>query len=232
MPPDGTARAGPPALARRTRSLVKENGKFTLARDPHQCAFGKWFDNFKTDNIAVSEVLKKFDAPHKRIHALADEIEELLEKRCMEQVLVKFEHAPNGSLRHAPAVCRLPTDDPPLTPGAEWFQPAPMPYRLTGPPPWRNCPKRTWSSWPGKDWRCGKSLVTSVLRRRTQHTLACASRVACACPSCIHSQSAPRRPVALPRHPGRTPPRAPTRLARRDDVHPPRPRGAPGQKPR
>ncbi|MGA8580143.1 MAG: chemotaxis protein CheW, partial [Bryobacteraceae bacterium] len=77
---------------------VKENRKFTLARDPHQCAFGKWYDNFKTDNIAVSGVLKKFDAPHKRIHALADEIEELLEKRCMEQVLVKFEHARNGAL--------------------------------------------------------------------------------------------------------------------------------------
>ena len=27
-----------------------------------------------------------------------------------------------------------------------------MPYRLTRSPQWRNCPKRTWSSWPGKDW--------------------------------------------------------------------------------
>lgn len=77
---------------------VKENRKFTLARDPHQCAFGKWYDNFKTDNIAVSGVLKKFDAPHKRIHALANEIEELVEKGCMEQVLEKFEHARNGVL--------------------------------------------------------------------------------------------------------------------------------------
>ena len=77
---------------------VKEKRKFTLARDPHQCAFGKWYDRFKTDNIAVSAVLKKFDAPHKIIHALADEIEGLVETGGTAQAAEKFEHARNGVL--------------------------------------------------------------------------------------------------------------------------------------
>ncbi len=29
---------------------IKEGGSFTLAKDSHQCAFGKWYDNFTTDN--------------------------------------------------------------------------------------------------------------------------------------------------------------------------------------
>jgi len=77
---------------------VKEERRFTLARDPHQCAFGKWYDNFKTDNVAVSGVLKKFDAPHKNIHALAGEVDELVAKGRAGQAIEKFEHARNGVL--------------------------------------------------------------------------------------------------------------------------------------
>jgi len=82
---------------------VKEGGKFTLARDPHQCAFGKWYDNFKTSNIMLSGFLKKFDAPHKKIHALADEIEGLKEcagqtEGCREKALQVLERGRSGAL--------------------------------------------------------------------------------------------------------------------------------------
>jgi len=77
---------------------VNEKRAFTLARDPHQCAFGKWYDNFKTDNILMSGFLKKFEVPHKRIHALADEIGELAEKGCMGQALEQLEQARTGIL--------------------------------------------------------------------------------------------------------------------------------------
>ena len=63
-------------------AAVKERRKFVLGRDPHQCAFGKWYDNFKTDNILLSGFLKKFDGPHKKIHALANEVEQLIERGC------------------------------------------------------------------------------------------------------------------------------------------------------
>ena len=54
-------------------SLVS-GAEFTKARDPHQCAFGRWYDNFQTDNEALAQLLEKFDAPHQRIHALASEL--------------------------------------------------------------------------------------------------------------------------------------------------------------
>jgi len=47
---------------------VKFNEKFKLNTDPHECAFGKWYDNFSTDIEAVNFNLKKLDEPHKKIH--------------------------------------------------------------------------------------------------------------------------------------------------------------------
>ena len=50
-----------------------ENGTtFTKAKDARQCEFSKWYENFTTENSDFMHILKKFDAPHKKIHALAD----------------------------------------------------------------------------------------------------------------------------------------------------------------
>lgn len=47
------------------------NGKeFTLTTDPHKCAFGKWYDNFKTNDSVLTFELAKFDKPHKAIHEI------------------------------------------------------------------------------------------------------------------------------------------------------------------
>lgn len=53
---------------------VRETREFKLATDPHKCAFGKWYDTFKTDNSLLSSVLHKFDAPHKAIHGIAEHV--------------------------------------------------------------------------------------------------------------------------------------------------------------
>lgn len=55
------------------KRCLEENDKFKLATDPHKCAFGKWYDNFETDNNTVSFHLKKIDEPHKKLHATAHE---------------------------------------------------------------------------------------------------------------------------------------------------------------
>lgn len=47
---------------------------FTLSRDPHQCALGRWYYNFKTDNNMVAFHLKKIEEPHARLHEAADEL--------------------------------------------------------------------------------------------------------------------------------------------------------------
>jgi CheW-like protein len=36
--------------------------------------FGKWYDNFKTDDLNLSLFLSKFDNPHKRIHAVGEKV--------------------------------------------------------------------------------------------------------------------------------------------------------------
>lgn len=53
-------------------SSIERDIEFSLTTDPHTCAFGKWYDNYRTDNIGLSVYLKQFDLPHKRIHALAN----------------------------------------------------------------------------------------------------------------------------------------------------------------
>jgi len=47
---------------------IKYDEKFDLTTDPHECEFGKWYDNFTTDIEVVNFNLKKLDEPHKLIH--------------------------------------------------------------------------------------------------------------------------------------------------------------------
>jgi len=66
---------------------IKTDEAFTKARDPHQCAFGQWYDHFETRDEELKEIMSQFDAPHQRIHALADRLLSLKEKGCSEQAL-------------------------------------------------------------------------------------------------------------------------------------------------
>ena len=50
---------------------VREGVRFELATDPHKCAFGRWYDSFRSEDPAFAHHLKKFDEPHKRIHGIA-----------------------------------------------------------------------------------------------------------------------------------------------------------------
>ena len=47
---------------------------FLKAKDPNKCAFGQWYNQFTTNNEELKEMLPAFDEPHKRIHALADQL--------------------------------------------------------------------------------------------------------------------------------------------------------------
>jgi purine-binding chemotaxis protein CheW len=60
------------------RRSVIDRCEFKLATDPHQCAFGKWYDTYRADDPWIAAQLAKFDAPHQRIHSLALEVKELL----------------------------------------------------------------------------------------------------------------------------------------------------------
>jgi chemotaxis signal transduction protein len=51
---------------------VTEGHAFALARDPTQCAFGKWYYSYKPEDIGFASVMYRFELPHRRIHAIAD----------------------------------------------------------------------------------------------------------------------------------------------------------------
>lgn len=53
---------------------VREQRQFTLATDPHQCAFGKWYDSYKPTSYTLANLLKQFEAPHQVIHSIAEKV--------------------------------------------------------------------------------------------------------------------------------------------------------------
>lgn len=57
---------------------VAEKRDFKGQLDPHRCAFGIWYDRFTTDNAFLNRVLKQFDEPHRKIHAIGHQVNQLI----------------------------------------------------------------------------------------------------------------------------------------------------------
>lgn len=53
---------------------VNDGRPFILARDPTQCAFGKWYYSYKPEDIGFASVMCRLELPHRRIHTLADAV--------------------------------------------------------------------------------------------------------------------------------------------------------------
>lgn len=70
---------------------LKTDADFAKARDPHQCAFGKWYDQFNTRDTDLMDILRQFDEPHKRIHSLADHLLSLKARGQLDQALKELE---------------------------------------------------------------------------------------------------------------------------------------------
>ncbi len=79
-------------------SCIREKRDFRLETDPHRCTFGKWYDHFKTDKLILDSLLRKFDAPHRKIHALAGTVLDLQEKGLHEDALKTINDTRNGAL--------------------------------------------------------------------------------------------------------------------------------------
>lgn len=53
------------------KASITSGEPFTRATDPHQCAFGRWYDSFETADEELRAILALFDTPHRTIHSLA-----------------------------------------------------------------------------------------------------------------------------------------------------------------
>ncbi|HTR39401.1 MAG TPA: chemotaxis protein CheW [Bryobacteraceae bacterium] len=78
---------------------VLEGDEFRLATDPHKCAFGKWYDSYRSGSPWIAALLRKFEAPHRTIHAVALSATGLVKAGKCEEAHGVVEQARNRELR-------------------------------------------------------------------------------------------------------------------------------------
>jgi purine-binding chemotaxis protein CheW len=84
-------------------ACVRERRPFNLARDPHKCKFGLWYDQYKSEEQTIHAsffrmALRKMDAPHQIIHASADEVLKKVDNGKFEEALAILEKRKNCEL--------------------------------------------------------------------------------------------------------------------------------------
>jgi chemotaxis signal transduction protein len=80
-------------------SAIRQGHPFSKARSPFECAFGKWYYAYRPANRQLALLLKGFDQPHARIHALADQLLGLVEEGRREEALARFQRASETVLK-------------------------------------------------------------------------------------------------------------------------------------
>lgn len=60
------------------KDAVEHDKEITVEKNPHLCAFGKWYDSYTANTLALSSYMSRFDKPHKAIHELAVQSEKLI----------------------------------------------------------------------------------------------------------------------------------------------------------
>jgi purine-binding chemotaxis protein CheW len=100
-------------------SCVEENREFRLAKDPHKCKFGQWYDRLlanemgmarlTNNDLALIDLLTQFDQPHKRIHSVAERVIERMaagDAAGAKKIVEDTRSTELASLRRVFAKCR------------------------------------------------------------------------------------------------------------------------------
>jgi len=78
---------------------VNEGRPFTLARDPTQCAFGKWYYGYHPEDIGFASVMCRLELPHRRIHTIADAVLKLAAQGEHAKAKEMIQRTEQGDLR-------------------------------------------------------------------------------------------------------------------------------------
>lgn len=70
----------------------------SVQTNPHLCAFGKWYDHFRSDNHNLDEYMRRFDVPHQWIHTVAVDAAELIGQGKIEAAKELVHRAERGVL--------------------------------------------------------------------------------------------------------------------------------------
>lgn len=73
-------------------SSLRNNTEFKGAKDPTQCAFGKWYLTFEPEDEILADIMKDFEEPHSKLHALADELLNLRDAEGVDKALAALEY--------------------------------------------------------------------------------------------------------------------------------------------
>ena len=84
-------------------ACVRERRPFNLARDPHKCKFGQWYDSYRSDDSTMGATffrmaLKKMEVPHRMIHACADEVLQKADEGHFDEAFAILENKRNNEL--------------------------------------------------------------------------------------------------------------------------------------
>lgn len=77
---------------------IRSGEPFTKATDPHQCAFGVWYDQYRPADEQLQTILAKFDEPHKRIHSLAEKLLLMAKSGEQHQAIVILQNEKRSTL--------------------------------------------------------------------------------------------------------------------------------------
>ena len=80
------------------KDAVYNDQEITVETNPHQCAFGRWYDSFKPDSVNIQHFMARFDTPHKTIHNLAVKVKELIGKGQKSAAIDLIHEAENREL--------------------------------------------------------------------------------------------------------------------------------------
>lgn len=80
---------------------VEKGITFNLTTNPHECAFGKWYDNYKLKhtNIMFRSAFTRFDKPHKAIHEIGKTAKELVDSGRVTEAKELIEKTKNKELK-------------------------------------------------------------------------------------------------------------------------------------
>lgn len=77
---------------------VRNHGTFSKARNPRECAFGKWYYAYTPRHKRLHLLLSCFERPHAVIHELADKLLNLAETGRVDEALSALNQAKNTTL--------------------------------------------------------------------------------------------------------------------------------------
>ncbi|MEI8572420.1 hypothetical protein U737_23435 [Methylomonas sp. LW13] len=77
---------------------VRNHGTFSKARNPRECAFGKWYYAYTPRHKRLHLLLSCFERPHAAIHELADKLLNMAETGRVDEALSALNQAKQGTL--------------------------------------------------------------------------------------------------------------------------------------